>query len=293
MKQGQEGFRMGIKKKNPILTKAEIAGQWIAVGPPLLQAVIGMIIGTGLGVQSLWIALSSLPAIPYIWWTKQKSALLPKILTTGILLLRALLWFLPSFRIQLLLHICIFGGLLILIICYLLFAPKKGGVNGIIWIVFLVSTGFVILMEGMRCSCVSGDIFPRWQILLGISLAIALFVWIYCLTKGHRFWGAVGYFLLTAIVSWALLGFCSAAVNYAFDFSEPQAIDIVIEDHDVTLHRKGADAHKLLFTVDGKKHWVHVPYREYWSYEIGDTYRIYRYQGALGEPFFIASGYAE
>jgi hypothetical protein len=40
--------------------------------------------------------------------------------------------------------------------------------------------------------------------------------------------------------------------------------------------------------ADGKEYDLAVTGDEYYRYDEGDTYYFYRYEGALGEPFFLS-----
>jgi hypothetical protein len=40
--------------------------------------------------------------------------------------------------------------------------------------------------------------------------------------------------------------------------------------------------------ADGKEYDLAVTRDEYYRYDEGDTYYFYRYDGALGEPFFLS-----
>ena len=282
-----------------MVKEATAAGQTfssIALIAPLVETLIAMMGGLDLGKQSVLVAVTSLPALFYIWWTKQEPSLPVRLITTAVLLLRALLCFVPSYRARLLVHMVI---LLVLLaascICFyrLHRTTKKGGVGIAIWIVLITSTLGLLFVQCLRFSYEAGVFLPLWQVWLGIGAAFGIFVWIKWLWKKHKFWGQVGYFLLTVFLTFLALGVFAAAANYALDFSEPRPIDIVIEDQDIDRHRKGPDDYQLIFTLEGTEYSVNVPYQEFRRYEIGDTYRIYRYNGALGEPFFVASGYVE
>ena len=103
-------------------------------------------------------------------------------------------------------------------------------------------------------------------------------------SKGNK----IGIFCIACFVSVFVAWAGIASFNYVLDFSEPQAYRVTIEDKDYTRRRKGVDSYEFTITADGKKLDIEVSWREFDSYEIGDTYTVNRYSGAFGEPFFIA-----
>ncbi len=57
--------------------------------------------------------------------------------------------------------------------------------------------------------------------------------------------------------------------------------------------RKNPTTYQFSVTVEGKTFEIDVPRSHYDYYEVGDTYYIYRYDGALGQPFYLSYAYVD
>lgn len=125
------------------------------------------------------------------------------------------------------------------------------------------------------------------------GVAVSVFLLVKYFWKDQKFWGRVGTFFLI----WLLSAFFMLSVllhtNYVFDFSTPKEYTVVIEETDWEPNRRGPNSYDFKVTIDGETYDIDVPRRDYKQYRPGDTYRIYRYEGALGKPFYIASGWVE
>ena len=132
-----------------------------------------------------------------------------------------------------------------------------------------------------------------WLIPLIISFGASLFFILKCYSEPLTTLKRIGYILLCTFIVHVILVTYAYHLNYALDFSPPQEYSSVIVDKDRNTHI-GRQSHKLPttyeFTVmaDGKKYDLAVTRDEYYRYDKGDTYYFYRYEGALGEPFFLS-----
>jgi hypothetical protein len=149
---------------------------------------------------------------------------------------------------------------------------------------------FVLILAANRFTFSEASFpFLAPSIALGVLIAGAVFI-IFInggekkFSKGNK----IGIFCIACFVSVFVAWAGIASFNYVLDFSEPQAYRVTIEDKDYTRRRKGVDSYEFTITADGKKLDIEVSWREFDSYEIGDTYTVNRYNGAFGEPFFIA-----
>lgn len=90
--------------------------------------------------------------------------------------------------------------------------------------------------------------------------------------------------VICAVFSWGTI----ANFNYILDKSAPTEYHAEIQNKRRINKYRGGDDYEFTLTVDGKTFKLKVSSSEFDSYEIGDTYRMNRYNGAFGEPFFIA-----
>ena len=95
--------------------------------------------------------------------------------------------------------------------------------------------------------------------------------------------------LLVAFVAWPF----TAHLNYALDTSDPAQYYIKIQDKELSRKWRLPDSYEFEFTVNDKTFSVDVPSSDYGKYEVGDTYLLYRYEGAFGVPFFITGNYTD
>lgn len=135
---------------------------------------------------------------------------------------------------------------------------------------------------------------PLWVIPLVISVGVGIWApTIWCDTSAmlHT---RIGYILLCAMLVFAITGSFAIHLNYALDFSPPEEYSSVIDDkkldRDIRIGKEHRDPTNYKFTVmaDGKEYDLAVTRDEYYRYDEGDTYCFYRYEGALGEPFFLS-----
>lgn len=104
----------------------------------------------------------------------------------------------------------------------------------------------------------------------------------------------IGYIFLCAFLAFALTWPFAIHLNYALDFSPPQEYSSVIDDKELDMdirigkEHQNPTTYKFTVMADGKKYELAVTRDEYYRYDEGDTYYFYRYEGALGEPFFLS-----
>lgn len=133
---------------------------------------------------------------------------------------------------------------------------------------------------------------PLWVIPLIISLGVSIIFilkWYHEPTTPLK---RIGYILLCTFLVCMLMVPYAYHLNYALDFSPPQEYSSVIVDKDRNSHtgrrRRLPTTYEFTVIADGKKYDLAVTREEYNRYDEGDTYYFYRYEGALGEPFFLS-----
>ena len=135
---------------------------------------------------------------------------------------------------------------------------------------------------------------PLWVIPLVISIGVGIWAPTTWCDKSTMLHTRIGYFFLCAFLAFALTGPFAIHLNYALDFSPPEEYSSVIDDkeldRDIRIGKEHQNPTTYKFTVmaDGKKYELAVTCDEYYRYDEGDTYCFYRYEGALGEPFFLS-----
>ena len=238
--------------------------------------------------------LCGLPCIPLVvstWFSREKTYVWAKIVTTvSALLVSFSPVILPHKAVILLDIVCFFALACCLAVSR--FASRKVGWNAITWLLELCYLGLVFV-----CCVEDYRFVDLWIPFLPLSLAVGVLVstvvmakWLW---KGSRFWGRIGYFVLCCFLATALCASCILHANYALDFSEPEEYILVIEDKDCDHHRKSPNSYEFTFSVDGQSFDLEVAYAEYRTYAVGDTYRVLRYAGAFGEPFYISGEYLQ
>lgn len=131
-----------------------------------------------------------------------------------------------------------------------------------------------------------------WLIPLIISFGASLFFILKCYSEPITPLKRIGYILLFTFIVHRILVTYAYHLNYALDFSPPQEYSSVIVDKDRNSHtgrrRRLPTTYEFTVIADGKKYDLAVTREEYNRYDEGDTYCFYRYEGALGEPFFLS-----
>ena len=135
---------------------------------------------------------------------------------------------------------------------------------------------------------------PLWVIPLVISIGVGVFSVTKWCSKETKTLARIGYILLCTFLVSIILIPCALHLNYALDFAPSQEYASVIVDKDLDRDfrtRKQAPrptTYEFTVVADGKEYDLTVTRDEYYRYDEGDTYYFYRYEGALGEPFFLS-----
>ena len=135
---------------------------------------------------------------------------------------------------------------------------------------------------------------PLWVIPLIISTGVGIWAPTAWCDKSTMLHTRIGYIFLCAFLAFAITGPFAIHLNYALDFSPPKEYSSVIVDKELDRDLRIGKEHRAPttyeFTViaDGKEYDLAVTRDEYYRYDEGDTYYFYRYDGALGEPFFLS-----
>jgi hypothetical protein len=135
---------------------------------------------------------------------------------------------------------------------------------------------------------------PLWVIPLLISVGVGIWAPTTLCDKSTMLHTRIGYIFLCAFLAFAIIVPCALHLNYALDFSPPEEYSSAIVDkeldRDIKVGKEHLDPTTYEFTVmaDGKEYDLAVTREEYNRYDEGDTYCFYRYNGALGEPFFLS-----
>ena len=132
---------------------------------------------------------------------------------------------------------------------------------------------------------------PLWVIPLVISIGVGIWAPTTWCDKSTMLHTRIGYIFLCAFLAFALTGPFAIHLNYALDFSPPQEYSSVIVDTYSKLNlgrHDGPTTYEFTVMADGKEYDLTVSRDDYYRYDEGDTYCFYRYEGALGEPFFLS-----
>ena len=136
---------------------------------------------------------------------------------------------------------------------------------------------------------------PFLLISLAIGLVIGIFVSAKWLWKDARFWGRVGWLLLTVLFAFMLVLIPLLTLNYALDFGETQTYTptVVDKDYDFGAGKYRRSKYYLILDLDGQERKVKVTRLDYDQHEIGDTYPLDLHDGAFGVPFYLSSKYTK
>ena len=94
--------------------------------------------------------------------------------------------------------------------------------------------------------------------------------------------------LLATIFSYFILESLIEHGNYIFDDGGRQTVSARILEKDHVRRRKGRDDYFFTVEIEGKTVDLDVPSGEYHAHSVGDRYTFDRYEGAFGEPFYMA-----
>ena len=169
---------------------------------------------------------------------------------------------------------------------------KSSFVNVLTWLFACLGLGLLFVFKWSDYEYVSGIICPFWQVWLVLAVLVGGFVTLKWLRKEMKFWGCFGSFLLIAFVTFVILGVSASHFNFALDTSEPEVIRATVLDTNVGTRRMGPNIYSIRVEIDGERFSIRVPYAEYDQYEPGDIYSFKKYEGALGEAFYISNAYS-
>ena len=142
--------------------------------------------------------------------------------------------------------------------------------------------------KGLSYSFPQEPFVPFWEISLILGAALGAFVTVKIVWKQSGIGGRIGSFVLVTLISALFIMITVCHLNYLLDLQPPTEIHAVIEDKEITHHRKSPDSYEFELTVDGESFDLEVGKREYKRYEVGDTYTFKEYTGAFGKPFYVA-----
>jgi hypothetical protein len=244
-------------------------------------------------VNGIWFSVCSLMTVAYVWWNKRPADWVAKGITTLTLILLTVTEFYFPARWTLLVYMAVSMLLIVALFIYIGRAPTSGGIHKSVWILILVKPFCMLLPHSFRYTYESHMWFPFWQVCLAIGVCASLFVTIKCFSNGKNLWQPIVFFVVIAILLTWCLGACCSMLNHTLDMSEPQMIEAtIIGHHSKRGGYKSGGAYLFMVTLDGGTYNFVVPYKEYCQYQDGDAYRIYRYEGAFGQPFYLAEAYA-
>ena len=133
---------------------------------------------------------------------------------------------------------------------------------------------------------VGGNDIPFWLVSVVFGVPIGIFVGFkYVKMDSKLHWRILG-IILSCVICFAMVHVFVRHLNYALSTDEPQQYTVVILDKDKDTSGKSTD-YELLVEADGERFWLDVNSTEYGRYDVGDKYRILRYNGAFGKAFFI------
>ncbi len=178
----------------------------------------------------------------------------------------------------------------VMIVCSLISRLSKREIPAIRYVVLSLS-GMLLLagiVGGYGYTFLSGSIFPFWLPALPIAVCVS----------GYKLWGWIRFdkkrwnLVVVAVIMGACVFFyassCINFANYALDRSEPVRQESMIYGKRADRSRKTLGSYKFEIRVDGKTFSIDVSREDYNYYQVGDTFSFAEYQGAFGEPFYLA-----
>lgn len=207
-----------------------------------------------------------------------------------LLLAMAVCWvidlFLP-FRWVVVLSVVGCVGALALIIAGMVGKKNKAFIWCMPFLLGVCMMSFIGFMDkGLSYTFPQEPFVPFWEISLILGVALGAFVTVKIIWKQSGIGGRIGSFALVTLISALFIMVTVCHLNYLLDFQSPTEIRAVIEDKEITHHRKSPDSYEFELTVDGESFDLEVGKREYKRYEVGDTYTFKEYKGAFGKPFY-------
>ncbi len=137
---------------------------------------------------------------------------------------------------------------------------------------------------------VEGDLFGLvffGAIFLSALLAVVVALWTFWERRREKkpFLQIIGCFWFVLVLFFLPAG---GHLNYVLDFSEPVLMEGTVVGHNSYIHRRGPDSYELSLTLNGKEYELEVSREDYYSYQVGDSYEVYRCKGAFGRAFYTA-----
>lgn len=238
----------------------------------------------------------SLITVPTGWliWSRRETKLAERIIATIPLIG---VWFqlmIGSDQIRLLLWIVIFYGML----CYWLYLFYLYQTTYETAMLFVIGIeALLIVMSLIKWSYsykLEGNWFPHtfWLPALIVALILATIAGlprVVSLFSPNHVVGTITMWVTTFVLSFVLLSFTIAHLNYALDGNAYQSATAVIADKDVGFGSRTGRGHYFELHIDGETFKLDVSESDYRSHEIGNDFAVELHQGAFGVPYYIAS----
>ncbi len=233
------------------------------------------------------------PSIVLTWLDKdKKSVLIGRIITTASLLLISFApVFLPDRAVvatYMVMPIILAGLLLVFI------HKRTGSTSGAIWLLEIIYFVMVLMLRITDYEFVNGIFAPYWYIgVIGGVTVSAIITFISYKKKGKDHGLIMGFLVYSLLLAFFFMSIiCN--LNYVLDTSEPQEYTLPINEVEYKFGSgKSPGYYKLAFAIDGEEYWIRITKIDQYvnQYRTGDIYTFYRYEGALGEPFFLSGKY--
>lgn len=144
---------------------------------------------------------------------------------------------------------------------------------------------FALSMYSDYCF-VGGNVMPFWLVSVLLGVPMGIFVGFKYIDKDSKIYGRILSIVLSCVICFAMVHVFVRHLNYALSADEPQQYTVVILDKDKDTSGKTTD-YEFLIEVEGERFYMDVNTTEYTRYDVGDKYRILRYNGAFGKAFYI------
>ena len=192
--------------------------------------------------------------------------------------------------------LCMVGGIASIVACIVgfrcLFSRKANG-DAFIWLLpFGMVCGIVSFMGCLftfrTYNFYQEPVMPFWELSLILGLLVGVFVTVKWTWRHFGWWLRLGSIALCTFLAFVVIWASLCHLNYLLDFHPPMEKHAVIEEKEITRHRKSPNSYEFELTVDGESFDLEVGEIEYKKYEVGDTYTFRAYKGAFGKPFYLA-----
>ncbi len=181
---------------------------------------------------------------------------------------------------------------LLLLPFFLLLLPREKRNTSWFWalIIFLPLGGVAgLLFYGMRFDFVADVFSPFWVPALVIAVIGGAVFSVFLRYIKVKLLARIGAFVLVLFLVFLVAVAILSNLNYVLDFSEPVCEPVLIVNKDFSGSLRGPTRHYFkVQTKEGVTLRVEVSAIDYAQYQIGDSYEITYYNGAFGEPFYLA-----